>query len=113
MSGYFLFSWYDQAAHFTGGAACAGLVFSFLRRLTKTRIIQIGRWGLTVFSIAITGFLGSLYEIEEYLEDFFRGSHRLGDGFDTANDMLLNALGAVFIILLFILFAVAKSRKKL
>jgi uncharacterized membrane protein YjdF len=38
--------------------------------------------------------LATLYEVEEYLEDILTGSQRLGDGFDTANDLLMGVLGA-------------------
>lgn len=39
--------------------------------------------------------LAAMYEMEEYLEDLITGSHRLGDGFDTANDMLMALLGSL------------------
>lgn len=103
LGGYFLFNWYDQVAHFLGGGATAGLVFSFLYFLNKKNIIKIGKISFFIFSVSVTGFLGSLYEIEEYLEDLFRGSQRLGSGFDTANDMLLNFLGALVVVALVML----------
>lgn len=43
---------------------------------------------------------GVLYELEEYVEDVITGSNRLGDGFDTANDLLMDVLGAcVFVVI--------------
>ena len=46
-------------------------------------------------SISFVGFFGSLYEIEEYLEDayYHHRQVRLGDGQDTANDLLMNLVG--------------------
>lgn len=48
--------------------------------------------------------IGALYEIEEYLEDLWTGSHRLGDGFDTANDLLMDLLGSIFPIMVAYLY---------
>ena len=54
-----------------------------------------------LFVFCILSTLGTIYEIEEYLEDVFFHSNRLGDGYDTANDLLMNNSGA-FITLLII-----------
>lgn len=102
--GYAKYGWYDQAAHLIGGGAVGGLIFVFLRLLVEKRVIRIGGVALLIFSVGLAGFLGSIYEMEEYLEDYFTGSHRLGDGFDTANDMMLNTLGAVFVVSLALAF---------
>ncbi len=45
--------------------------------------------------------LATMYEIEEYLEDVITGSHRLGDGFDTANDLLMALVGTLFPVTLY------------
>lgn len=39
-----------------------------------------------------------LYEVEEYLEDYFFQTNRLGDGPDTANDLMLNLFGGALLI---------------
>lgn len=44
--------------------------------------------------VTITVSFGTLYEIEEYLEDVFTGSNRFGDAFDTGSDLVLDVLGA-------------------
>ena len=95
---YARFSWYDALAHSIGGAAAAGLIFFIIWTLGQSKKIKIGVLGTGFVSLTTVSFLGGLYEIEEYLEDMFTGSHRLGDGPDTANDLLLNTLGALFII---------------
>lgn len=90
--------WYDQLAHFLGTAASAIIVLLFVRSLQ-----EMNGWKyppilnfLLAFGLAMA--LGACYEIEEYLEDFFVASNRLGDGEDTANDLLLNALGAMSVL---------------
>lgn len=96
---YSKFGWYDQMAHFVGGVVVAGLVYNIIWHLCRCRKISMRRAGMAFVAIAVTTFINTLYEIEEYLEDYFTGSHRLGDGPDTANDLLLSVLGAAVIIL--------------
>lgn len=97
---YGRFGWYDQLAHLAGGAAVAILIFDALWQMNKCQKIKLGNWGLNIFAICGATLFGALYEIEEYLEDYFTGSHRLGDGFDTANDLMLDIIGAIAIILI-------------
>lgn len=111
---YGRFGWYDQVAHLAGGAAVAILSFNILWQISQCEKIRLGQWNIGFFSIAIAALFGSLYEIEEYLEDFFTGSHRLGDGFDTANDLMLDIIGAIIIVLVInIIFSLIKNRNNL
>jgi uncharacterized membrane protein YsdA (DUF1294 family) len=48
---------------------------------------------LYLLALGINVIVAVLYEVEEYLEDFFTLSQRLGDGPDTANDMMVNLIG--------------------
>ncbi|PJE58369.1 MAG: hypothetical protein COU81_01120 [Candidatus Portnoybacteria bacterium CG10_big_fil_rev_8_21_14_0_10_36_7] len=91
---------YDQWAHFIGGAAATMVAYSFIKNLSLSSKISLPKIGIYLFSIFTTTCLGSIYEIEEYLEDYFTGSHRLGDGPDTANDLLLSLTGAVMIMII-------------
>lgn len=107
---YARYGWYDKAAHFVGGAAATGIVFSVIRSLVDCRRIKLGFFGMGFFSWMTAGFLGIIYELEEYFEDYFTGSHRLGDGFDTANDLFLNLVGA-FVIIIIISLKLYVSRR--
>lgn len=90
------FGSYDQFAHFTITGLVAGLFVWFFWMLQKHGHFPAGSFFLVATAFLVANLLGMLYEIEEYLEDYFTGSHRLGDGPDTANDLLLNLLGAFF-----------------
>ena len=108
---YGRFGWYDQFAHFAGGAAVAILTFDVAWRLAQKHKMPL--WFSSFSAIAATALFGALYEIEEYLEDYFTGSHRLGDGPDTANDLMLDIIGAVVIIaLISITFSSIKKFKQ-
>ena len=85
--------WYDQVAHILGGAAVMSValgIFSKYREKYKMPLLA-----MILICLAFTALLGDLYEIEEYLEDaLYHGRQvRLGNGPDTANDLMLNLLG--------------------
>lgn len=109
---YSRFGWYDQMAHFVAGIAIAGLVFNVIWHLCQCKKISMGWLGINFITITITSFISALYEIEEYLEDFFTGSHRLGDGPDTANDLMLAILGTIVIVLIINIFLVVLKNSK-
>ena len=87
---YDRFFWYDAVLHFFGSSVAALWVWNIATIVYHQRaphkLIMLATFGLGVA-------MGVSYELEEYLEDYFTGSHRLGDAFDTGHDLLLNALG--------------------
>lgn len=110
LSLYNRYSWYDQTAHFIGGAAGGIIVLEIIKIINDCHKIKLKFSGISFFSWMTAGFLCLLYEIEEYLEDFYTGSHRLGDGFDTANDLMLGIWGALAIITIFWLYYKRKEK---
>lgn len=107
---YSKISFYDQIAHFSGGAFIAIVFAIIIHHLDRLNIITLGRFAKATFIIALTALGGSLYEIEEYLEDYFRGSNRLGDGPDTANDIMLAIIAAVLVAAVADRIQTARSR---
>lgn len=95
---YGKFFWYDQMAHLVSGLAVAAIIAYIVLRLEQSKIIKLTAITFLIFVLAGAMALGSIYEIEEYLEDFFTGSNRLGDGPDTANDLMLNTIGALIAV---------------
>lgn len=97
---YIQFEHYDSMLHITISFAVALVLFELLslqyQQLSLTQLIGIGS------SIAIT--IGVFIEIDEYLEDLFTGSNRIGEGFDTANDLFCNTTGVGLAAILFITF---------
>lgn len=107
---YGRFGWYDQVAHIIGGAVVALIFFNLLTSLNNKKVQQVGLKFRGFISVLGSMAIGSLYEIEEYSEDIIRHAHRLGDAFDTANDMLCNAIGAIILI---IVIVTIRHRRKL
>ncbi len=90
--------WYDQLAHYLGTLVATmffQIFFRTLQRVKGWKYPPIVNW-LLALGMGMT--LGVLYEIEEYLEDMLGTANRLGDGEDTANDLLLNFFGASTVI---------------
>jgi len=86
---------YDQLMHLLGGAVVmvtALAIFSTLRQK-----IYLPLFLILFLSLSFVALFGSLYEIEEYLEDRFYHERRvrLGDGPDTADDLLWNLIGGL------------------
>ncbi len=105
---YGTYGWYDQAAHFVGGAVVALVFFDMLSALHDAKRLTIGVRFRGTLSVLGAMALGSLYELEEYGEDVLFKSNRLGTAFDTGNDMFLNTLGAV--VLMFLLVRYLRKR---
>jgi len=107
---YARYGFYDQVAHLVGGAAAAAIVYSIIKSLIDCQRIKLGLFGQGFFSWMTATFLGVIYELEEYFEDIFTGSHRLGDGMDTANDLFLDIVGGLVIIVIVTFYFKLKSR---
>lgn len=107
---YARFGWYDKTAHLVGAAAAAGIVFSIIRNLVACQRIKLGPFGQGLFSWMTASFLGIVYELEEYFEDLFTGSHRLGDALDTANDLFLDVVGGLTIMVIAVIYVSYRSR---
>ncbi|OGF68627.1 hypothetical protein A3H65_00520 [Candidatus Giovannonibacteria bacterium RIFCSPLOWO2_02_FULL_45_14] len=92
---YGKFGWYDQSAHFMGGVAAMSVAITMFAQYRERHKISLFLMLFIAFSFV--GLFGSFYEIEEYLEDryYHGGQKRLGDGPDTANDLLVNLLGGI------------------
>lgn len=100
---------YDAVLHYVGSLAAAAFLWNILTAFFHTRRDR-GLLLWSTFTTAVT--LGAFYELEEYLEDVFTTSQRLGDGPDTGNDLLLNTLGAVTVIVVVATSRAFKRRQK-
>ena len=94
MHWYDAFDWYDRVAHSIGGFVTVFIIWNIVRAIINAKRIQLPAFLTPFLAYCITLSLGCIYEIEEYLEDVFTGSHRSGGSIDTADDLLMNFLGA-------------------
>lgn len=108
---YGQYGWYDQVTHFVGGAVVALVLFDLFTALHDSGRIQLGLTFRGFMVVLGAMAIGSVYELEEYGEDVIFGSHRLGDAFDTGNDMLLNTIGALLLVITIVWVRRRKQRQ--
>lgn len=99
---YIQFDWYDQMAHALGGGMAALLVFFVFWQLVHAGKIFVGKKLAGFMSFSAAAFLGVCYELEEYIEDVITHGNRLGNGVDTANDLMWNTIGAVAVVVVLV-----------
>lgn len=110
--------WWDQAVHYFVNAIIAFTLFVVINafwidKFKYSLLLKTGRLKLSLFLAATSTIsLGALYEVEEYLEDLFFHTNRLGPGTDTANDLALNILGVLTtVIFIYSYYLVTHKRK--
>jgi len=111
-------SWWDQVVHYLVSVIMAFTLFAVINafwidKFKYSLLLKEGRLKLALFlSATSTISLGALYEVEEYLEDVFFHTNRLGPGTDTANDITLNILGAITtVIIVYVYYLITHKRK--
>lgn len=97
---YSAYAWYDRFAHASGAAVAFIITWNIVRSLFQSTTLAVSTKLSFILSYALALTAGNFYEIEEYLEDTFTGSHRSGGGTDTADDLLMNAMGVTIAALL-------------
>lgn len=117
---YQRFDWWDQVVHtLNSSLICFALFIAvsafWINRPSFDLLRKPARLHLGLFIAATTTMaLSALYEIEEYTEDMIYGTHRLGPGTDTANDLLCNAAGILLsVAVLWIIMTLKRKKPKL
>lgn len=93
---YSRFENYDVALHFFGPFALSAFLYDVYRALYP----KAGRVMMSLFAATSAISFSVLYEIEEYLEDWYFDSNRFGDKWDTGNDLLMDFLGAFLVVVI-------------
>lgn len=96
---YGRFVYYDTFAHFSSGIFVGGTFWYLATRIARGQHWRIPGWIRAFFVLSVNTLFAVFYEAEEYLEDLLFHSHRLGDGYDTVNDLLMNLCGASLVLL--------------
>lgn len=116
---YGKFNWWDQLVHLSVSAVVCFTLFIvitafWIDKFEFSLLFKSGRIKLSLFLAATTTMtFGALYEIEEYLEDVFFDTNRLGPGVDTANDLFLNFLGVSAVIISITIYYLITHKRKI
>lgn len=103
--------WYDRVIHLLGGAAATVIIYSIFTSVARAHEWRHPHHLSLLFSLGLATTFGVLYEIEEYLEDWANLTNRLGDGPDTANDLLMNLLGSLAVVFIIGITRYARKRR--
>ncbi len=101
---------YDQFAHLLSGPLLVGALILGLSVIARAEQWRVPNSVLILLALGLDAIIAVCYEIEEYLEDVFTLSHRLGDGPDTANDLMMNVLGGVLLVVGMVVYEKAKQK---
>jgi hypothetical protein len=112
-------TWWDQVVHYFNCAIIAFTLFAVINafwidKFKFSLLLKEGRLKLALFLAATsTVSLGAIYEVEEYLEDFFFHTNRLGPGVDTANDLTMNILGTLTTVTIVVIYYLVTHKRKI
>lgn len=106
-SGEFVFLRYDQIVHFYGFAVTALVLWHLLRRHFP---VMAGTASLLVFPVLGAMGLGAVNEIIEFIAVVVFPNTNVGGYINTALDLVFNAAGAVFAMVLVRVFANTHER---
>ncbi|MDD4271679.1 MAG: hypothetical protein PHF50_02650 [Patescibacteria group bacterium] len=116
---YSRYDWWDQVVHYFNSAIICFTLFAvinafYIDKFKFSLLLKEGRLKLALFlATTATVSLGALYEMEEYLEDVFFHTNRLGSGADTANDLTLDILGAVTVVAIVSVYYFITHKRKI
>lgn len=94
------FWWWDRLTHTVGGMALsAGCIDVFLA-LRRAGRLQAS-WGFAAWMGVLVGQLvGSIYEISEWLGDYWFATERVRGQYDTPHDLFQNLIGGLLVLLI-------------
>lgn len=101
---YQTYLWYDRMAHAFGSMVAATIFSTVFWDISEKREWHYPVIFNVLFAFTTTVTVGVFYELEEYLEDHLHNTNRLGNGPDTANDLLMNTAGALLMTFLVAFF---------
>lgn len=90
---------YDQLIHGLSGVILVGFFLLLFEGVARRQSWRVPPVILYALALGMNMIGAVLYEIEEYSEDVFFGSRRLGDGPDTVNDLLMSLTCGIATIL--------------
>lgn len=103
---YYRFWWWDLLLHGFSSLIFGILAFSLVYILNKEGKIKLKPAFIALFAFCFALAIGAIWEIFEFSIDYFFGMNMQKSGLmDTMADMLLDAMGALFISVIGFLYA--------
>ncbi|RMF06235.1 hypothetical protein D6764_02620 [Candidatus Woesearchaeota archaeon] len=102
---YFKFWWWDLMLHSLSSIILGFAGFIIIFSLWRNSRIAVSPFMFSLFSFSFSVSIGALWEIFEFAMDFYFGTNMQKSGLvDTMTDLIVDALGALFVSLLAYLY---------
>jgi hypothetical protein len=93
--------WYDRLTHGVGGMAVTAFFTDVFLARQRIGQLQVTRGAALWLGFLLGQFVGSMYEVSEWIGDELFATHRVQGLFDAPRDLLNNAVGGVVATVLF------------
>lgn len=105
------FWWWDRLTHTVGGMALSAAFIDLFLAFRRSGQLQAG-WSWAAWMGVLVGQLvGSVYEISEWLGDFWFHTERVRGQYDTPHDLFQNLIGGLIVLGLMYLTNKFQNRK--
>lgn len=95
---YAAFWWYDRLTHAVGGLAVTGLFIDLALNYQSIGRWFRGWWPAVWFGFLLGQFAAAMYEVSEWLGDWWFGTERVRGLFDAPRDLLFNLIGGLVVV---------------
>lgn len=109
--------WWDRVVHYFVSLVAVFTLFTvisafWIDKFKYGLLFETGRINLSLYLASVTTMaLSGIYEIEEYAEDLIFHTHRVGPGFDTSDDLLMNFFGILTAVaVIYLYYFIVKKR---
>lgn len=103
---YARFWWYDRLTHAVGGLAVSALFMDLAQTWRTIRNLNVSSTLALWFGFLLGQFVAAMYEVSEWLGDWWFATERVRGPFDAPRDLFFNAAGG------FIIWLILKKRAK-
>jgi hypothetical protein len=95
------FWWWDRVTHTVGGMALSAGFIDFFLAQHRSKILVASETVAIWLGFFSGQLLGAVYEISEWLGDFWFHTERVRGQYDTSHDLFQNLIGGLVVLLLF------------
>ncbi len=98
---YARFWWYDRVTHTIGGMALSAVCIDLYQHWRRSGTFPMTPAFATWSGFLLGQFIGAMYEVSEWLGDWWFHTERVWSAFDAPRDLFFNLMGGLLIALLF------------
>lgn len=98
---YGQFWWWDRFTHTLGGMAVTGLFIDWSIERGRLSKPPVPAAAAILLGFLLGQFLGSMYEVSEWLGDWWFATERVRGPFDAPRDLFFNLVGGVVVLAFF------------